>query len=69
MLLVAFEGLAKAAVQTQDTIVTATGQEVSMDDGLPEGYGFQEGYQENAVQFVTEDGVAACRGLVRSLRV
>lgn len=65
VLLAAFGGSATAGtaatgLQTTDTIIIATGQDVPTDNGLEEGYGFPEGYQENAVQFVTEDGVALC---------
>lgn len=60
LLVLAFGGSATAHATDADSIVIAVGQEVPTDDGLPEGYGFPEGYQENAVQFVTEDGVVLC---------
>ena len=40
-----------------NSIITGTGLDIPMEDGQPEGYSFPTGYQENAIQFVTEDGV------------
>lgn len=60
LLILAFGSPRTAHAQYEDSIIISTGQEVPTDDGLPEGYGFPSGYQENAVQFVTEDGVALC---------
>lgn len=40
------------------SIVIATGQDVPTDDHIQEGYRFPKEYQDYAVQFVTEDGVA-----------
>ena len=58
LLILAFGSQRTAHAQYEDSITNSTGQELPTDDGLPEGYGFPSGYQENAVQFVTEDGVA-----------
>ena len=51
---------AGAAARREDSIIIAQGREVSMEDGLAEEYSFPEGYEENAVQFLTQDGVALC---------
>lgn len=60
VLMLVLGNLATVHAQDNDSIIIAAGQEVPTDDGQPEGYGFPEGYQENAVQFVTEDGVVLC---------
>ncbi len=58
--MLAFGNIVTAYARGNDSIVIAVGQEVPTDDGQPQGYGFPSGYQENAVQFVTDDGVALC---------
>lgn len=60
LLMLAFGDASMVHAQNNGSIVIAVGQEVPTEDGLPEGYGFPEGYQENAVQFVTGDGVVLC---------
>lgn len=60
LLMLTFGNTMSAHAQNDYSIIIAIGQDVPTEDGLPEGYGFPEGYQENAVQFVTEDGVALC---------
>lgn len=51
---------AAAPAQANDSIITATGEDVPKDTHLPEEYRFPETYQENAVQFTAEDGVLLC---------
>ena len=60
LLMLAFGNTVTAHAQNDYSIIIAIGQDVPTEDGVPEEYGFPEGYQENAVQFVTEDGVALC---------
>ncbi len=42
------------------SIIVATGDEVPIDNELPPEYRVPEEYTENAVQFITEDGVLLC---------
>ncbi len=46
--------------QQEDTIVIATGTDVPQDTHLPVEYRFPQEYQDYAVQFLTEDGIALC---------
>lgn len=49
-----------AKARNETSIIVATGKDVPTDDNLSEEYRFPEKYQENSVQFVTEDGVLLC---------
>lgn len=60
VLMLVFGSPLMICAQNKDSIVIATGQAVPMEDGLEEAYSFPPGYEENAVQFVTEDGVVLC---------
>ncbi len=46
--------------ENTESIIVATGNEVPIDNELPPEYRVPEKYTENAVQFVTEDGVMLC---------
>ncbi len=59
-LVLALWGAVTVHAQEEDSIVIAVGQSVPTDNGLEEEYRFPAEYQENAVQFITEDGVALC---------
>lgn len=52
--------LAHAEVANSESIIVATGEDVPLDDHLPEENRFPAKYRENAVQFRTEDGVLLC---------
>ena len=49
-----------AEAKNVTSIIVATGKDVPTDDNLSEVYRFPEKYRENAVQFITEDGVLLC---------
>lgn len=49
-----------AETKNETSIIVATGKDVPTDDHLPEQYRFPEKYRENAVRFVTEDGISLC---------
>ncbi|HCC34815.1 MAG TPA: hypothetical protein DEQ02_03970, partial [Ruminococcaceae bacterium] len=49
-----------AYAENTQSIIVAVGQDVPIDNELPEEYRVPEKYTENAVQFVTEDGVLLC---------
>jgi dienelactone hydrolase len=49
-----------AETKNEKSIIVATGKDVPLDDHLPEEYRFPDKYRENAIQFVTEDGVELC---------
>lgn len=51
---------AHAEATNSETIIVATGEDVPLDDHLPEKYRFPSKYKANAVQFRTEDGVLLC---------
>ncbi len=51
---------ALAYAESTKSIIVATGDEVPVDNELPQEYRVPEEYTENAVQFVTEDGVLLC---------
>lgn len=46
--------------QNEKSIIIATGQDVPKDDNLAEEYRIPEKYHDNAVQFITEDGILLC---------
>lgn len=52
--------VAQAEAINKETIIVATGEDVPLDDHLPEEYRFPAKYRTNAVQFRTEDGVLLC---------
>lgn len=52
--------LAHAEATNNESIIVATGEDVPLDDHLPEEYRFPAKYRANAVQFRTEDGVLLC---------
>jgi esterase/lipase len=52
--------LVQAETNHEKGIIVATGTDVPTDDNLSEEYRFPSKYRENAVQFVTEDGVLLC---------
>lgn len=52
--------LAHAEIANSESIIVATGEDVPLDDHLPEENRFPAKYRENAVQFRTEDGVLLC---------
>lgn len=49
-----------AEMKNEKSIIVATGEDVPTDGHLSEEYRFPEKYRENAVQFVTEDGILLC---------
>ena len=49
-----------AYAENTQSIIVALGKDVPIDEELPEEYRVPEKYTENAVQFVTEDGVLLC---------
>ncbi|MTI84677.1 MAG: hypothetical protein FH756_12415 [Firmicutes bacterium] len=49
-----------AETKNEKSIIVATGKDVPTDGHLSEEYRFPEKYRENAVQFVTEDGILLC---------
>lgn len=49
-----------AYAENKTGIIVATGQDVPIDNKLPEEYRVPEKYTENAVQFVTGDGILLC---------
>lgn len=53
---------ASAFAQTagDESIIVATGEDVPINDQVPEDYRFPAEYQQDAVQFRTEDGVLLC---------
>lgn len=52
--------LAHVKATNSESIIVATGEDVPLDDHLPEEYRFPAKYRTNAVQFRTEDGVLLC---------
>lgn len=52
--------LVQAETNHEKSTIVATGTDVPTDDNLSEEYRFPAKYRENAVQFVTEDGVLLC---------
>lgn len=50
----------QAGIENDQSVIVATGKDVPTDEHLPESYRFPEKYQDDAVQFRTEDGVLLC---------